>query len=409
MEKKTRALELRSITEDEYVPWVRSVMLHFGEELIEERARRYRPGAALDRSFVVLDGERIVANCAVDPMTISLPFADAPAPCAGITAVGVAQDWRRRGLLRRMMRTMLDQAIERGEAFASLYASEASIYGRFGFGHAATHVDLDILSSRTQVVDAGATDDLELVDADRFIAEARTILDDLQRTRPGVMHASDRRLRLWWGYDDADRREGFSPRQHAVVPGRGFVAYRWKPSWEQMVPEGTVKVEMLVANDPAAAAALWDHVLSHDLTVRVTAELQPADTPVPFMVTDASMVRVRHGEHLHLRVLDVPTAIAARGYASDGSVVLDVADGFLPDNAGRWRVEVAGGRGRAERTEDAPDLALDVAHLASTFLGGVPTSQLVAAGRVVERTEGAAGRWDRLVASGRAPWTPFEF
>lgn len=408
MTKDASQLELRSITADEYVPWVRSVMLHFGEELVESRAERYKRGAVFDRCLVVLDGERIVGNAAAHPDDISLPHGGL-APCAGVTAVGVAQDWKRRGLLRRLMTRMLDQAQENGEFLASLYASEATIYGRFGFGRAATHLDLDILSSRCAVARPVSPDLATLVDADGLHDQAPGIWDSLRRQRPGVQGLTERRRRLWWDHDDADQRDGFSPRQHAIVPGRGFVTYRWKPSWDQMVPNGEVKVSMLVATDAEAEAALWNLVLDHDLTSRVTAEMQPEDTALPYIVDDASMVRSRHGEHLYLRILDLPAAIAARGYVTDDTLTLEVGDAFRPDNAGRWRIDTSDGSGRAERTDAAPDLALDVADLASTYLGGVRATTLVAAGRVTELTPGAAARLDRLMASDRAPWNPFEF
>src|SRR5207244_5770224 len=54
-------------------------------------------------------------------------------PCGGVTRVGVLSTHRRRGLLTAMMRRQLDDMHERGEPLAALYASEAPIYGRFGY------------------------------------------------------------------------------------------------------------------------------------------------------------------------------------------------------------------------------------------------------------------------------------
>jgi predicted acetyltransferase len=82
--------------------------------------------------------------------------------------------------------------------------------------------------------------------------------------------------------------------------------------------------------------------------------------------------------------------------------VLEVADAFLPDNAGRWRI--AGGV--AERTGDEADLALDVNEVGSLYLGGFGASELVRAGLVRELREGAAARADLLFATPRKPWCP---
>lgn len=65
----------------------------------------------------------------------------------GVTNVAVIPDSRRRGLLGRMMRVGLDNAVARGHSMAALIASEYRIYGRFGFGPAtrAARYDIDVL------------------------------------------------------------------------------------------------------------------------------------------------------------------------------------------------------------------------------------------------------------------------
>ncbi|MEU0218023.1 GNAT family N-acetyltransferase, partial [Streptomyces sp. NPDC006265] len=59
-------------------------------------------------------------------------------PAPGVTAVGVPPSHRRRGVLSAMMRHQLAGSRARGEFLSVLLASEATIYGRFGYGPA-TH------------------------------------------------------------------------------------------------------------------------------------------------------------------------------------------------------------------------------------------------------------------------------
>ena len=71
-------------------------------------------------------------------------------PAAGVTIVGVHPTHRRRGILRRMMRLQLDAIHERGEPLAILWASEGSIYQRFGYGLGSmrTGINLDARPKR---------------------------------------------------------------------------------------------------------------------------------------------------------------------------------------------------------------------------------------------------------------------
>ena len=83
--------------------------------------------------------------------------------------------------------------------------------------------------------------------------------------------------------------------------------------------------------------------------------------------------------------------------------MLEVDDSFLPENAGRWRVD----GGTAERTDDEPDLALGVGELGSVYLGGFGFGELVRAGVVRELKEGGAARADALFRTGAPkPWCP---
>jgi len=87
-----------------------------------------------------------------------------------------------------------------------------------------------------------------------------------------------------------------------------------------------------------------------------------------------------------------------------------VTDEFCPWNAGRWRLD-GGGDGRATlMASDAdPDLTLDTADLATTYLGAFTFADLARAGRVGECRPGAVADADQLFATAIAPWSSTMF
>lgn len=100
------------------------------------------------------------------------------------------------------------------------------------------------------------------------------------------------------------------------------------------------------------------------------------------------------------RIVDVPTALAARGFAPAQPVLLAGHDPLLRPNSGLYRI--AGGA--AERVEDLGDAALadlecDVAGLAMAYLGDRAPSELVSTGwwRAADRAAAA-------FRTARAPW-----
>jgi predicted acetyltransferase len=77
----------------------------------------------------------------------------------------------------------------------------------------------------------------------------------------------------------------------------------------------------------------------------------------------------------------VPTALAARPWTADGTVVLEVDDP-LGHAAGRWRVRTEDGRASVAPTDEEPGVRLAADTLGSLYLGGVPVAALVGAGRL---------------------------
>ena len=104
----------------------------------EEEAERFARLLPLERMHAVLEDGRIVAAAGVLPFELTVP--GGRVPCAGVTVVGVLPSHRRRGLLRRLMEAQLAEMQARSEPVAALWASEETIYGRFGYGLASLNL-----------------------------------------------------------------------------------------------------------------------------------------------------------------------------------------------------------------------------------------------------------------------------
>ena len=127
--------------------------------------------------------------------------------------------------------------------------------------------------------------------------------------------------------------------------------------------------------------------------------------PLLLMVTDPRRLHLAVEEGLWLRLVDVEAALAARSYGTGEGVVLEVADTVLERNAGRYGIEESG----IAQTKADPDIALDVADLASVYLGAFTFAQLAAAGRARELRAGGIARATALFATPLPPWCPEGF
>jgi predicted acetyltransferase len=359
----------------------------------------------IERMHAAWENGEIVGGAGAFPFEMSVP--GGLLRCAGTTVVGVAPTHRRRGVLRSMMRAHLDDAHERGEPIAALWASEETIYGRFGYGVAAYQGDAKI---PREYVDFTAprerTGTIRIVEQDEALEKFPPLWEALARERPGVFIRSPE----WWELrtfrDPVERRGGAGPKRYALLERDGepaaYAIYRHKMEWHEGVSSGQVSVLEAIAGDGPALAEMWRYLLDIDWIATIASSLLPPDHPLFFVLAQTRRMRYRMGDGLWVRLVDVGAALSGRSYPEDGELVLDVRDAFCPWNKGRWRL----GGGAAERTDAEADLALDVTVLSSAFLGGIRFAQLAQGGLVEELKPGAVDRADGVFRHGLHPWCP---
>lgn len=365
-----------------------------------------------DRTLAFFDGKEMVATAGIFSYEMTVPGGET-LPCAGVTRVSVLTTHRRRGLLRAMMRRQLDDMRERGEPLAALYASEAPIYGRFGYGlgtyQTATEIERSHAALATEVTGNGR---LSLVDVPTAITAFTRVWEQARRNQPGMLGLDERWIRNELT-DLEPHREGASPHYRVLYQTdgdpSGFAIYRIKMEWDPSGPNGTLRLGRLIAATAEAYVALWRHLLEVDLMARVTAEMRPVDEPLRFLLADARQPKTRVEDGIWLRLVDVGRALAGRRYGVQGRLVLRVRDAFCSWNDGHF--ELNGGPSNAECKPCAgnPDLELTAADLAAVYLGGNRFHTLRAAGRVEEVRRGAVALADAMFATDRAPWCPSFF
>ncbi|MDY7106393.1 MAG: GNAT family N-acetyltransferase [Actinomycetota bacterium] len=401
-------LELRAVRPDEVDDHARAAEVSFGESTSAESVARWRAGTEVDRTRDVFDGDRIVATSGAFTFRLTVPGGGA-IPASGITAVTVRSTHRRRGLLRRMMTALLDDAVDRGEAVAILTASEGAIYGRFGFGVTTSGctIRLDRRVARLRPFDDPGS--VELVRGDELGEVVREVRARHWRTRAGSLELTSG----WFDIALADlesERGGASERLCAVHRDQrgvadGVAAYRLRPSMTDGNPSGTVAAERIIALDPAAHLALWRYLLSIDLMTTVEVGSCAVDDPIRWALTDprhAAVSGVR--DDLWLRPLDIAAMLGARSYRVGDDLVLDVADDDRPEIGGRFRLitQVDGSAGCA-RTDEPADVRIGVAELGALVLGGVAPGALARAGRLPGVDAEALRRLDLLFSWDEAP------
>jgi predicted acetyltransferase len=403
------AIEVRQPAPDAVRRFLETGATAFQEALRAEDAERDERIVERERMFAAYDGELMVGTAADIGLTLTIPGGELPA--AGVTLVGVLPTHRRRGILNQLMRAELDAIVARDEPLAILWASEEPIYGRYGYGMATVRLALEAERDRMRFRgDPPPVAHVRLVDEDEAARVLPPIYERVRRETPGMFA----RTEAWWREyrlpDPEHHRHGAGPRYFAILEldgaDEGYARYRVKDDWKDGVTASSLRVIEAVATSPLAHRELWRYLFGVDLVQKIQTWGVPVDHPLFLLVTEPRRLRPRVSDGLWLRIVDIERALSARAYAADGAVSLELADAFLPENAGVWRLEVSGGEARASRSDVEPELRLDIADLGSAYLGGFTFAQLARALRVEELAGGAVEQADDLFRTRSAPWCP---
>ncbi|WP_435130319.1 GNAT family N-acetyltransferase [Actinacidiphila sp. bgisy144] len=400
-------IELRGAEPDQWdLVFDRVVRAFHATDAPEERDA-WRAVFEMDRLTTAWDGDDLVGTAGLHSFRMTLP-GGALLDTAGVTMVTVQPTHTRRGILTSMMRRQLDGLRDGGEPVAILTASEPGIYGRFGYGVATHELRGSIDTTRVTVTAPEGADAVRLrlvAPADpEVVAACEAVYAELVPGRAGMLarrpHWEQRTV-----VDAPAVRRGAGPLVCvlAEVDGqvRGYARYA--------VARPAVVLRDIAALDPAVHAALWRYLCRIDLTDAVSFDNLPLDDALLHLVSDERRCALTRYDSLHLRLVDVGAALAARTYSAPVDVVLDVTDAFCPWNAGRWHLTGDSTGATCERTTAPADLALDTKHLAAAYLGGPTLHSLATAGLLHPLHPTALPPTSLAFHTTPTPWLPHGF
>jgi predicted acetyltransferase len=322
---------------------------------------------------------------------------------AAVTHIGVLPSFTRKRIATALIHHQLRDFAARGEVAATLRASEATIYERYGYGVASSFQTVEVQTARAAFrPDAAAGGPVRLLDAAEAWAILPRVYDANRPSRAGTVD----RPAVWW-HGVRLRSESSPGASYIAVHGEpgaesGFARYRPidTEAWF-MSDQRTIVVEDFFAPTIGAYIGLLRFLFELDLVDRVTFWMLPMDAALPWLLVDRRAMRVTavHDE-TWLRVVDAHAALGARRYAGDGAVTIAVNDPVLRANSSTFAITGDG----AETTTKCAQLQVGIEGLGAVLLGGTTWRSLTATGLAEADDPAALGVADQLFAVTEAPY-----
>jgi predicted acetyltransferase len=405
--------EIRTITEDDVDLFRSRLSRGFGgdKDTDEASAERFAAIFEYDRTLAVFDGDDIIGTGGAFSLGVTVP-GGASVPMGGTTVITVQPTHRRKGVLRALMDRHLEDVAERGEPVAGLWASESSIYGRFGYGPATYRHKASIEAKAIRFLEDADKGSVRLLDPDQAEPVLKGVYEAVRPARAGMLTRSQ----AWWTHrlmsDPTSWRGSKSSLRYATFQEdgavTGYASYRQKENWEDFLAKGEVSVTEVFTTTPRAHTGIWQFLTNIDLFPNLEWWNMPIDDPLVVKVTDARRVRRTLSDALWIRLVDIPVALNARSYEFDGVVTFEVHDATRADNTGTYRLECRDGLASCERVDVAVDLVFDTSVLGHLYLGGGDAMAMAAAGRIEGERE-SVRTLNRLFRSDQPPWCPEVF
>jgi predicted acetyltransferase len=402
------SIDIRLLEAERLEDLLHPIATAFGTAYSPERVECLKRVVELDTRIAAFDGDKLVGSAGAFAFDLSTA-GGRMVKTAGLTMVAVLPTHRRRGVLNSLIRKHFDEARRHGQPIAALWASESTIYGRYGYGLASFAGEVSIERNRSAFVGPTPTFEARFVNDEEAIAIMPTLWDRARQFAPGMPSRSE----SWWKnrrlLDMESVRAGFGPLQRVVfnVDGNNeaYALYRTRLSFESPdIPVSTVKVIEAIGATPKGTRVAWRYLCDLDLANRIEAMNLPVDHPLFLLLAEPRRAHHSTYDALWLRIVDIESALAARTYSSAESIVLDIEDAMCPWNSGRFSLH--GQTGRVSRTHESADIHLPISSLGSAYLGGITFSRMADVNAVAAKNDHAIEKADRIFHSARAPWCP---
>ena len=399
------SIEIRPIKQEQLEAFQLVMRAPFGFDPTPEMRENFSRTFELERLRAAFDGDQIVGTFGAFSFELSVPGGSLP--MAGTTVVTVLPTHRRQGILTNMMADHFRELRDTGEPIAALWASESSIYGRFGYGPATELVEAEIAKPFARLVDPpNIAGTMRLVELEEALEVFPTVYEIVAKQRPGMYQRPEN----WWRervLSDPEYRRHGSTAHRRVLHTRGdtpvgYVLFR--TNTDRAAGKSKVKVVELTAIDAESERSLWQFLFGIDLVDSIGYWNLPTVSPLSWWLEQPRRLERKVEDALWLRPIDVVTALNGRRYPVAGSVTFRMRDELCDWNDGVFRLESdESGTGSCIPYEGDPQIELTPFALGSIYLGGHRLRDLAEAGLITGEAS-ALRQADALFSWHCVPW-----
>ncbi|UUZ83497.1 GNAT family N-acetyltransferase [Paenibacillus sp. P26] len=307
----------------------------------------------------------------------------------GIASVATWPEFRRGGLVSRLLGQALQSMRDSGQTVSFLYPFSFGFYRKYGWE---TFADYKKYEIPADLLPKLRPQPGRIVRLTEELAEA---LDPIYSSFASRYNGTLVRTEAWWKRSILDRKTGTAAVYYDEDGNaKGYVFYQ--------VKEKECTVHELVWLDHQARLALWRFLADHDSMIEKVVLRAPADDKLPFLL-DNPRIKQEIVPYFMARIVDAAAFIAEYPFVSgtESTLKLELSDPYAPWNNGRFVVTIdESGTARVETeeeaTSDVPVVRCSIQTLSTLLMGYQRAGFLHEIGRL-ETDEAGVDALERLI------------
>ncbi|MED5283633.1 MAG: GNAT family N-acetyltransferase [Chloroflexota bacterium] len=423
------AIRIISVDKSNVFEWRSSVRTVFGDIPSEDTVIRMvndrfmidydnwkEPSDRLIAAFDT-DSKQIVGSGGADKYTITVPGGE-NIKMAGIAYMGTLPTHKRRGIFSSMMKTLHQQARDRGDAVAGLWASQSLLYNRFGYGLATMREDWIIETHDTSLsTDSPKGISVRLVDKNKALNEIPEIYETFRKCQNG---ATDRTQGYWnyLLYEDEQtkfNKSGLSGFFFAIVyknnKPSGYAIYNFnkESGVAHEDDKGSLIVEEIISTDRESNNALWHYIFGVELVEEISFNRRGTNDPLYYMLKNPRKLKRNIIDGLWARIIDPIKMLESRTYQESGKITINISGQNQDDIEGKYTIETDGKNTEVKKTNNNPDISMRPSELSSIYFGSARASEFYQAGLFDVKNNDILRNINRMFSVEQSPWCNTDF
>lgn len=296
-------------------------------------------------------------------------------PMGGVAGVATWPEYRRQGLVSKMLVLALKEMKEKGQLISMLSPFAFGFYRKFGWEIYTEHKAYTI---KTELLPARIAYEGHM---ERFSGNY-SLLSDIYEAYASKYNGSLKRTELWWNNRISRKKPGQIALYHDKSgEPMGYVIYE--------VKNKRLAVHEIIYLNEETRAALWSFIAQHDSMINEVTLTVPSDDKLPYLLSNPR-IQQEVIPYFMARIVDAEAFIGRYDFevaASNDDIPIEITDEHAPWNNGYYLLEIAQTGMAALRRLDEKQridgaIKVDIGTFTSLLLGYLRPMQLSQLGRI---------------------------